>query len=764
MELLESLPQKHKNLDLKKEILKYLKNWYWILGCMILCYATAKIYLRYTNVQYLSKATLKFPVSRTGGNAAMLSDLKTLGAGIYDGWELQGETAVITAKPLLEKVVENLDLNVGFYGIGNIKSPEIYDKSPLTAKILKVDSATFSQISYEISPSESHSYKLSDGELKNGKNVFKFGVPVQLPFGTVIINKKPDSKFSKPLKIVFRDMKTSISSLENSITVTLPEGKGSMMELSMTGAIPKKSEDILNELVNQYNAGSVKDRNRESQNSQDFIDERLAIISKDLSGIENQKEGFKKENKITDLDSEASLALDNSNSNMKQLVDLSIQLDLVNSIFAASSGDKLLPTNMGLSPATESYISEYNKFLLSKSILLKQATVENPSVVNLNKQIDEAKSLVRQNLIESKEALQLKIAQIQGSLNADRDRINKYPTQEKIFRGIERQQTLKEQLYLYLLQKREENAIALAVTTPKAQVVNPAYTSEIVKPKRQQIILVALLAGLLLPILFFYTKFSLDTKVHSKGSITSRIPNSSVIAEIPLSKNKNAWVEANDFSVFAESFRILTSNLKFILKTKKESGTSGGVILITSSVKGEGKTTISMNTALTLAGTSKVLIIGADMRNPQLQRFLDRQNTGLTDYLISDETSPEAYIFPSEIHKNLDVMFSGTSAPNPNDLLDMQKFDDMITDLKSKYRYLIIDSAPVMLVSDTLHLTEISDVVLYVAKANFTEKNMLDFAEEFRKSNEIKNMFFVLNNVEPENSRYGRKHGYYGYH
>lgn len=235
-----------------------------------------------------------------------------------------------------------------------------------------------------------------------------------------------------------------------------------------------------------------------------------------------------------------------------------------------------------------------------------------------------------------------------------------------------------------------------------------------------------------------------------------------VIAEIPENGKKTDIVSANDFSVFAESFRILTSNLKFVLKSK-ENHSQSDVILITSSVKGEGKTTIAFNMALTLSGNSRVLIIGADIRNPQLHRFVKEGDKGLTDYLVSDDASVSSYILSSQINPNFDVLFSGAIAPNPNDLLEMQKFDQMISELREIYRYIVIDSAPVMLVSDTLHLMEISDAILYIVKSNYTDQDMLDFANEFRNTHDVKNISFVLNNVKPEDSRYGNKYGY-GYY
>lgn len=756
---MESLPAvKKKKLNIKKEVFKYLRYWYWILLSMLLCFVGAKIYLRYTTPQYLSKTSLQFPQSKSK-TAESLADLAN-GAG--RAGELEGEATAIVSKPILAKVVGQLNLNVSFFGVGAIKENELYTSSPLEANIIEVQNPKFSSASYIISPSGNGTYKLSEGPLKGNKDKFQFGQLVSLPFGKVIIKIKKGKKSFEPIKIVFRSTPSLVSSLESQLVVALPPDKGQMMDISFTGPVPSKSEDILNSLTEQYNIEGKKDRNMEAQNTQDFINDRLEIISQDLSGIEGEKEAFKRSNEITDLDTQANLAVNNANSNTNQLIEYATQLDLVNSIYSLTSSERLLPSNMGLSSVTEGYIAKYNDMLLTKNKTLKQATAQNPSVVQLNRDILEMRDLIRQNLVESKATLQLQMAQSKGQLNQNRHKIYIYPTQEKVFRGIERQQNLKEQLYLYLLQKREENAITLAVTAPKAKVINPAYTVGIVKPEKQNILLGALLAGLLLPVVILYAKYVSDTKIYTKDQIQTSVTDALVIAEIPESPKESDLVSANDFSVFAESFRILTSNLKFILKSKESKGQSD-VILVTSSVKAEGKTTVAFNTAVTLAGNSKVLLIGADIRNPQLHRFVAGSDKGLTDYLISDDTSVQPYIVPSGLSENLDILFSGAMAPNPNDLLEMKKFDEMIESIKHTYRYIVIDSAPVMLVSDTMHLIEIADAILYIVKSNFTDQEMLDFADEFKQTHNLKNIAFILNNVKRENSRYGNKYGY-GYY
>ncbi len=757
MELLDQPSLKNKPVDFKREILRYVRQWPWFLLSIALFYIAARIYLRYAQPQYLSKTSLMLSENNTKNNAA-LSDLKNLGMGVSDDQELQGETVVIVSKPILAQVAQQLGLNVSFYSMGTIKETEIY-KGPLKAEIISVkDSGVFQQAVSVVTPEGKNGLKITEGE-GAGRHILP-GEVTAMSFGSVKWNFVP-GQITTPVKVVYRSIPSVVSWLENSVSVSLPEDKGLLMELSMVGAVPRKSEDVLNQISHQYNIDGVKDKNFEAQNTQDFINSRLQIISHDLSGIEDEKEQFKRSNQITDLETQANMALGNISSNTKEYLNGVTQLDLIGSIYSMSAREQLLPANMGLSQTTENYIAQYNSLLITRNKVLKQATPKNPSVIQLNHDIEETRTLLRKNLVETREALQLKVGQLKAQLDTDRGQIERFPTQEKIFRNIDRQQQLKEQLYLYLLQKREENAINLAVTAPKAKVVNPAYTLGQVKPNVKQVSLGALAVGFLLPLLCFFTRFTLDTKVHTRRQIVAEVSDVPVLGEIPLAENTTV-VGENDFSVFAEAFRILASNLKYLLKTQNTD--AKGVILVTSSIKGEGKTTVALNMALTLSGKNKVLLLGADIRNPQLHRFMQDRNVGITDFLVSDEDMPEQYIHHSQLHENLDVMFSGAMAPNPNDLLDMPKFDALILWLKSHYDYVVIDSAPVMLVSDTLHLLDVSDVLLYVVKAGFTEKEMLDFAGEFRSSNHIASMAFVLNAVKPEHTRYGKKYGYGYYH
>ncbi len=760
MELLDTNMTSHgKKINFKKEFSRYLKYWPWIILSIFVFYLLSYFYLRYTQPQYSSKTTLLFQQSNP--NKTALNDLKNLGMGISDDDELQGEAAVIVSKPILQKIVKNLDLDISFFAKGKIREIELYNLSPYKGRILKTNKDFF-EASYYIEPVTNDSYSLSEGPLINNKSTFKYGEIVELPWGTIQINRNFEGY--KPYRnfVVFSNQNSVIKQLEVGVVAKLPGGL--LMDLTLVGAIPKKSEDILNEITKQYNIDGVNDKNAEAKNTQNFINERLDLITKDLENVEKDKENFKKANQLTDLDIQANVAVTRLTGNVENIFNESAQLEVVNALYdkVILGKEQLFPTGLGLNATTEGLLVQYNELLLTKKRTLKQATDINPTIKGYDKQLSDLLFSIKNNLQETRTQLQRKIGQTNQEIGQDKSSINKYPTQEKVFRNIERQRNLKESIYLYLLQKREENAITLAVTTPKAKVVNPAYTTGIVQPNYKQIKIAAIFLGLLLPLLIIFMIQTLDSKIRTKDDVQNIIPDIPVIGEIPYNKTERPMVQNNDFTVFAEAFRILTSNIKFILRTKQIY--KGGVILITSSVKGEGKTTISMNASLSLAGSGKVLLIGADIRNPQLHKYVAYNNRGgLTDYLVSESNVIEEYILKSELNSNLDILFSGSKAPNPNDLLDMRKFDDLILELREKYDYIILDSAPVMLVSDSLHLVDVSDMVLYTIKSDFTENEMLVFADQFRRDNDIHNIVFTLNNVKPEYARYNYKYGY-GYY
>ncbi|EJL74891.1 GumC family protein [Chryseobacterium populi] len=756
--------EKEEILDLKKSIRKYLRKWLWFAISVFIFMIGAYIYLRYAVPKYQSETTLKFDKKETDISSA-LSDLNNLGIGLNNADELKSEVAVVTSRPILTQVVKNLNLNVEYFSEGEIKDSEIFTKLPVTGKILTYnEDEKFKSSEFTVKDIGNNQFTLTNEKKKNKGT---FDQPLQLDFGTVILHKNEEIPKNSKYKIVFLNPLEKVKRLEKQIQVDLPDQKALLMEISIIGTVPEKSEAILNEVAKQYNQDGLRDKNLQAQNTQEFIDKRLEVITRDLSGVENQKEDFQNRNRIVDLEAQAQLALQNTSDNTKALLQQQTQLDLLNSLSAEASkggNNQLMPSNLGLNPSLEQAISQYNTLLISRNKTLKQATNENPAVVEMNKEISALKEIVRDNISQQKATVQAAISQLNGQISSNNGLIEKVPGQSKIYRGIERQQNLKEQLFLFLLQKREENAINLSVNVPKAKIVNPAFTHDIpISPKRNIVFLGAIILGLLFPFAIFYLFFIWDDKIYNRADIKER-SFLGVLADIPTLKDKeNHLVQKNDFSELAEAFRVLVSNLKFVLPTKD----TAKIIMVTSSIKGEGKTLVSVNLALTLANKNgRSLLIGSDIRNPQIQRYDSEpmKRKGLTEYLYDESINVEELIHTSDTNPYCDVIYAGSIPPNPQELLSNGRYQKLVHDMASQYAYIIIDSAPLMLVSDTLSIADVADATLYVVRSGVSKNILIDFANDLVRDSKLLNTSFVINDVSKQVGGYGSNYGYgYGY-
>lgn len=766
MEFTQKSAEQKDSGEIKRHIQRYLRWWPLFIACLLAGLTLAWIYLRYSTPQYISKASVYVKInSGKSGGLTGLQDFQSMAlpSGLTAN-EVDNELSVIVSKPLLYNVVKALNLEIKTLNEGSVREADLYENTPIKGSINTLkNKRSFNSKSYTIKPKGASEFILQD---EKKEITGSFGKPVSAEFGTFTLIRNPAVKFNTDLKITVTNPRVVADQLESSLSVVIPQKKSSIMELSRVGTSPLRSEDILNELIRQYNADAIKDKNAEAVATASFIDERLNLITSELSGIESRKENFKSANKIADLQTQAELSLQNASENTKKLMDIGTQLEMVDSVLRianSSSNDQLLPTNVGMPAGLDGVIEEYNQLVLTRNRTLRQATPSNPAVQQFSRDIASMRALIRDNLRKSKASLQISMGQLQNQINQSGVAISKFPQQERVFRDIERQQNLKEALFLYLLQKREETSIALSVNTPKAKVVNPAYTIRAaVSPKSNIVYLTAAFIALLLPGIFLYTRFALDTYIHSRRDIRQLLPDIPVVGEIPNAEDgEAAIIKHNDFTSFAESFRIMLTNMKFVLR-KPEQG-NAAVILISSSVKGEGKTTIAVNTALSLAQNRKVLLIGADIRNPQFKRFMNLSSMGLTDFLASDDLSADSYIEKSALNPKLDVIPSGSIAPNPTELLANPKFGDVIESLKLRYDYIVIDTAPMLMVSDTFNLLEYMDLLLYVIRAEHTERDMLEFADQVRRENASGRFAVILNDVRSMHLSYGNKYGY-GYY
>ncbi|MDG4949863.1 polysaccharide biosynthesis tyrosine autokinase [Weeksellaceae bacterium KMM 9724] len=757
---------------LRRDVAAYVRRWPIFLLSILFFLFAAWLYTRYLTPIYQSTISVLVKDGKQNpGTNILLRDIALTG-NLSGG--ISNDMQILKSMRNVSQVVRNLDLHHKYNREGRIIEKEAYGRElPILLKSYAADSLRPIQQQFQVK------YKHPNVELQttNGKIYStQLNKPLLIDKNTFVFVKNPIGSNAKSdeFKVTVSNPTSVARGLQNRININTVEGT-TIVNLSMTSINTLKSEDILQELVKVYNQESISDQNLEFEKTEEFIEERIVQINEELGGVEGTKVSFKEDNAIANLEAEASQSINMKPGLESNLMNIETQLSLVQSYknHVQKQGiDEILPSDVSDgSNATNAAVNHYNNLVTERNNLLASgATEDYPDVKNLTANIQSSKSAILSNISKKTSSLQSMRNDISGQLGKFSAIKSSIPKLERTNREIDRQQHIKESLYLLLLQKREEAAISKAITGEKAKVLNPPSSYGPVAPVKSRYYFGAFALGLLLPLAVIYTKELLKNKIETRSDLEELVKGEPIVAELPkISMDEEFQLVGSDLSVMSEAFRIMRTNIEFVI-SRRLSNNKSKVILVTSSIKGEGKTFVSMNYAHVLGQLQgkRAIIIGADIRNPQLHRY-DRSSknaVGLTEYLYSDDVSLDELIKVSKSDNKTHIIFSGKIPPNPTELLMSEKFDKLIEQLRELYDYIVIDSAPLVLVSDTYHISSTADLTVYVTRSEFTPKDVIKVPMDSIEEGRLKNVVFALNDISTAHSgyAYGYKYNYgYGY-
>lgn len=760
---------------LKSFLEKYFNQWRWYLICAFVSIILAFLYLRYTVPQYEATTTLLVKDEMKGKMLSEMSVFNDLGLSTSIKSNVDNEILILKSRTLIDRVVKKLNLNTSFLAEGRIIDREIYEKPPIEAYFLdKTNQFYESKIKLKFLELTPQTFLLvnevSDEAPKTilgNKKVFKYMEFIPTLYGRLIIKKiqyknNNSTDNTQSILIVINPLKDVVKKYMKRLKVLAINDKSSVVAISIADPTIKKAEAFLDNLIQIYNEDVAEDKNFISDNTSKFIANRLKLITKELDGVEQNVESFKRSNELTDINSEAKLYVEGSNEYDKKGVEAEIQLNVVSSMLdfmKKSNNSDLLPNNIISSLGDASgLIGTYNQLVLDRNRILKSATPENPSVVKLDQQIASLKSTVVESLLRLQSSLNIQKRDLNRNEGFLDTKIGKIPVQERQLKVIARQQKVMEALYLYLLQKREETAISLSAAEPNITVIDSANSDNTpVFPDKNMIYFVGLLFGLMVPFGVIYTDGLLDTKIKSRLDIEGKTVMP-FIGDVPTSDFPSEIIKSESETSSTEALRIVRTNLEFMLG--RVSDGIAKTIFVTSTFPNEGKTFVSANLAATFAlSGKKVLLIGMDFRNPRLNSFLTLPEQGVTNYLSSKDLSLNDLIVKYDGYKNFHILSAGVIPPNPVELLMSEKVDLLFKTLKAQYDYIIVDNSPVSIVADTLLIAKNADCFIYVARANFLDKRMLAIPDKLYKEQKLPNMCLLLNDTDSKKG-YGYGYGY----
>ncbi|MBV7268159.1 GumC family protein [Winogradskyella luteola] len=763
--------------DIKQRIELFLSYWKWIVLCVVLAIALGFTYLRYTTYEYKATATIKIRDEKQANKLPSIEEINS--EGLFSGGtdKIKDEIQIIKSRTLMANIIKMLNLNIRVFEQGKIKEKELYVNPPVSVSFFESDSVihnTKANLYLKIKSDTEFILFKDDGKSfidrdeSEGK-VYAFGDKIETSYGGIVVVPNVGSHAPRKgsnLKITITPVVKLVSHYQKSVSAFTEKGS-SVVELELKETVAQKAVDFLDQLIIEYNNDVLHDKEEVVRVTSEFINKRLEQVQEELGEVESNAQQIQQQNNLTDLGSQTNLNLQAKKQLEQQISTTATNIQMISYLQEEMNDENkisdMLPANVGIGDSnTAQIIKSHNDLVAKRDKLLKTSTAKNPTVVQLNNQIDALKNNLESSLSSIKKTSELTLNNLNSESNRISGQLYAAPSKARKFRGIQRQQDIKESLYLYLLEKREESAIRLGMYQPSAKIVDSAYSSyKPVAPNKTITYLASFIFGLMIPLGLIYVSDLLDTKLYRKDDLVN-ILDIPYLGDIPKSPKKMKLVKKADYSPRAEAFRIVRSNVDFMLK-----GVSGRAkkLFVTSTKAQEGKSHTSTNLATSISYSNKsVLLIEMDIRVPKILDYLDikeKPKKGLTDFLADNSVKPQDIVMKQKDNSFFDIIPSGTIPPNPSELLMSDRVEELFKHFEKKYDYIIADTSAVGLVSDTLLISKYADMFIYVVSADGVDKRQLvHVAKTLYDEKRLPNMTMLLNGVKHGKKGYGYGYGY----
>ena len=765
----------------------FVLNWKWFLLSIFICLGISFLYLRYATPVYntTAKLLIKDDKNDNGGSGGALQALESMSnlGFISSNYGTENEQEILTSTTIAEQAIRDLKLYANYYIKGSVKKELVYKEQPIN---VEMDAPHLERLDAPLElkiTRDNDSYKITGtyyiaenevsftGPYDIEKNISSLPAVIRTQVGTLTLTKNGNRTLEDG-ETEFVDMlspRLTSHLYIKKLSVEQTSKTSSVFSLQINDENISRSIDYLNQMVTCYNRQANEDKNEIAVRTEEFINDRLAKIDAELSSTDGALESYKKRNKLMELQLDAMTTSENTSTYEQKLNEANTQISLIGSLinFANRPGNRhqVLPSNIGLQDeASTSLINEYNKIALERNRLLRTASENSPVVIELTSQLDNMQASIHQALEQARKGLIIQRDAIRRQLGRYDTQVTKAPEQERILTQIGRQQEVRSGLYLMLLQKREENSISLAATADKSKLIEKPQFNKKISPKGSIVMLIALIMGIAIPsgLLYVINFFRYRIEGHEDVASLTKLP---IIADIVVASDTaktraDIVVHENQNNQMEEIFRSMRTNIQFMLKPGQN------VILFTSSTSGEGKTFTAANLAVSFALLGKkVILIGLDIRKPRLAELfrINNYTSGITNLLVMDNPQwgdIEKQIVPSEINGKLDLLMAGPIPPNPAELVSRPALEQVITQIKQHYDYVLIDTAPVGLVTDTLQIGKLADISIYMCRADYTPKASFNMINSLAEENKLANMCIAINGIDLSEKKYGYYYGY----